>query len=62
MIAHKEKYPEQYSHKLCGKSVKVRGETTTYVVERVITTMFGLLAPVPDSDMAYSVDQLAVVE
>lgn len=48
---HKRRYPEQYSHPLCGKRVRVEthaGVQGEGVVERVVNSRFGQLASVPD--------------
>jgi len=47
MKTHRETYPEQYEHPLCGRRVRVvtgAGFQTDGVVERVVSTRFGLLA------------------
>lgn len=45
---HRELYPEQYSHSLCGKKVEVApgpaGECITGTVQRVVNSRFGELA------------------
>ena len=57
-LEHKKAYPEQYSHPICGKNVRVKqvGETgasgnaaqkpTKGVVERVFVSRFGQLAKI----------------
>ena len=65
---HRELYPEQYVHVLCGK--RVRTSTTPPgknegVVERVVESRFGLLAILEgrdSGDVAYAVADLEVVE
>ena len=56
---HRECHPDQYTHPLCGKKVKVRtsaGFTTEGVVERVVGTRWGPLAHLDNSgDTAYHV-------
>lgn len=44
MTTHRDLYPDQYSHPLCGERVTVQGLDGTYVVERVVSTRFGQLA------------------
>jgi len=47
MKTHRQQYPEQYNHALCGKNVNVvthAGSQATGIVERVVTTRFGPLA------------------
>jgi hypothetical protein len=58
MPSHRESYPEQYSHPLVGKRVRVAGIEGK--VERVLNTRFGLLAKIEGSapKMAYSVGKL----
>jgi hypothetical protein len=44
---HRDCYPEQYQHSLVGKRVQVRtctGYETSGMVERVVTSRFGLVA------------------
>ena len=50
MKTHRQLYPAQYSHPLCGKTVRrTRGDDrSTFVVERVLQTRFGPLVPIPD--------------
>lgn len=45
MRPHRETYPEQYTHSLCGKRVQVvlPGRTINGTFERAIQTRFGLL-------------------
>lgn len=59
---HRERYPEQYTHPLCGKRVRVfctytsNAVLTEGTVTRVVSTRFGLLAHLDDGrDAAYSV-------
>lgn len=54
---HREMYPRQYEHPLCGQRVRVvthTGFTTTMTVRRVMSTTFGLLAT-ETGDVAYLV-------
>lgn len=47
---HRRLYPDQYTHALCGKTVRVETHTGfqgTGVVERVVNSRFGQLAHVP---------------
>lgn len=47
---HKRCFPEQYSHPLCGKMVRVKtcaGDQGSGVVERVVSSRFGMLANIP---------------
>lgn len=48
MKSHRQLYPEQYSHPLCGKLVSTSGGFV-FRVDRVIDTPHGQLAPVPGS-------------
>jgi hypothetical protein len=46
-FSHRDCYPEQYQHPLVGKRVRVstrKGHEEEGVVERVVSTRFGLLA------------------
>ena len=66
MKSHKESYPDQYAHKLCGKLVRFtnKPEGRRFRVERVVSSMFGLLAfPVAEGEQttAYDIRQLTVV-
>lgn len=57
---HREMYPGQYTHPLCGKLVKLKGSLGKgFRVERVVSSRFGLLA-IPeggDGKTAYAVHQ-----
>ena len=47
MTTHRELYPEQYTHPLVGQDVKVStraGARIEGIVERIVTSRFGLLA------------------
>ena len=63
---HKEMYPEQYAHALCGETVYVRDSKPqiTGVVERVVSSRFGQLAHLKQSDPKtfYGVNQLVVLD
>lgn len=59
--SHRESYPEQYEHPLCGKRVRCPIDGTNFTVERVVKTRFGLLAPVPGTDKAYALTDLEEV-
>ncbi len=58
---HRERYPEQYSHPLCG--VKVRTKFgKEFIVFRVVRSRFGLLAmSEEDQDKSYLVSTLQYV-
>lgn len=43
MTTHRDLYPEQYEHPLCGRTVRIRNQEGTFVVERVVSSRFGLL-------------------
>lgn len=60
--SHREAFPEQYTHSLCGARVRAP-DGTEFVVERVVASRFGLLAPVPPTGRtAYRIDTLDVLE
>lgn len=45
--AHRDRYPEQYTHPLCGKTVRIAvcaGEEIRGTVLRVVPSRFGALA------------------
>ncbi len=44
--SHRELYPDQYAHPLCGKRVRVKSDDHEFedVVERVVMSRFGELA------------------
>jgi hypothetical protein len=44
MKTHRESYPEQYNHPLCGKEVRIKTNGTVGTVERVVDSRFGKLA------------------
>jgi hypothetical protein len=46
---HRERYPEQYTHPLVGKLVRCKfaPELGAFTCERVMSTRFGLLVPLP---------------
>ena len=60
-MTHKERYPEQYSHELCGKLVAVRFDGYQYRVARVVPSMFGLLATPKGGGTAYKVSDVSEV-
>ena len=65
--AHPDIYPEQYQHPLCGKLVRVTTHTgyiTQMMVERVVSTRFGLLAcpPGDPNQTAYLITDCTVIE
>ena len=59
---HRELYPDQYVHDLCGKTA-VTKSGHVFVIYRVVRSMFGLLA-VSESDptTAYSVNQIKILD
>jgi len=66
---HKELYPEQYAHPLCGKWVAIQGTydkdedgEVTGLVVRVVSSRFGQLAILHGSErLAYSVRKCRVI-
>lgn len=62
---HKEMYPEQYRHSLCGQKSKVviRGEVKkTGTVERVVNSRFGALAVFEgDNEQAWAVGDVVPI-
>ena len=53
MGTHRKLYPEQYTHELVGKHVAVTVKGKVHVegvVERVVSTRFGLLAIITGED------------
>jgi hypothetical protein len=66
MTTHKELYPEQYTHPLIGKTVRIlsdgKSPRRTFTVERIVDTMFGQLAPKPNTREAYALNDLEIVD
>lgn len=64
MTTHRDLYPEQYEHPLCGKTVRIEGLDGTYVVERVVGTRFDQLATLRElgPSRAYALRTLTVVD
>ena len=61
-MSHREAYPEQYAHELCGKRVTANN-FVSFVVERVVSSRFGQLALVQGNcETAYAVNNCKVVE
>lgn len=63
MDEHRQRYPEQYTHPLCGKPVKVNtGKVIRYgFVSRVVPSRFGPLAILDDNpDEAWSIKDCEV--
>lgn len=60
MKTHKELYPEQYKHQLCGEVVTVAGKAG--MVERVINSRFGQLAILDRHEEAYLVSDCKTVD
>ena len=59
---HRKLYPEQYTHPICGKKVRV-GTHLEFVVGRVVGSGFGLLAiPEEDSRTSYLVSHCIILE
>jgi hypothetical protein len=53
---HRELYPQQYTHPLVGKTVRVHGQII--VVARVVSSRWGLIAMVEgDEGQGYHVDE-----
>lgn len=51
--SHRDTYPEQYRHPLCGKRVRVvhnGKEIARGTVERVMASRFGMIAALDDFD------------
>lgn len=42
--SHREAYPAQYTHSLCGRMVQIRKTGAQFKVWRVVPSMFGQLA------------------
>jgi hypothetical protein len=61
MKTHRETYPEQYRHPMIGRRVTHKRSGTSFTMERVVRTSFGLLAPVPGTTTAYPVRDLTEV-
>jgi hypothetical protein len=62
--AHRRAYPGQYTHPLVGKYVKVViGGSVKHdgIVERVVSTRFGLLAHFEDTEAAWRVTDCVVI-
>ncbi|MCR9292032.1 MAG: hypothetical protein NXI32_04885 [bacterium] len=65
MKTHREMYPSQYTHKLCGKKVRYKQDHNTQGhVERVVPTRFGPLAILKEigDATAFAIWQLEVIE
>jgi hypothetical protein len=66
MQTHRELYPDQYTHPLVGRRVVVRtraGGRGEGVVERVVSTRFGLLAILDgDATQAWRVDDCTPIK
>jgi len=65
-MSHKELYPDQYAHKLCGELVHFtnKPEGRRFRVARVVSSKFGLLAvPATEGEetTAYDIRHLTVV-
>lgn len=60
--SHRETYPEQYSHNLVGRVVRVKSTGKTFEVERVVNCKFGCLVHVKDDpkETAYSIFAIEV--
>ena len=59
--AHRQLFPEQYSHPMIGQRVRTVGGTV-FTVERVVQSRWGQLAPVPGSDgQAFRLADLEVI-
>jgi len=39
MNRHRQLFPHQYAHALCGRQVRIAGTTTTFRVERVVRAL-----------------------
>ncbi len=62
MKTHRETYPEQYTHPLVGKEVRIKISTTTGTVDRVVTSaQFGQLAHLTGSDVFWAVSDCEVI-
>lgn len=62
---HREMFPEQYEHPLCGKEVFVEGvqDPIRGVVERVVGSRFGPLAILEGSGgVAYQISQCKEID
>jgi hypothetical protein len=61
MKTHRELYPEQYAHPLCGRKVTAAG--VAGVVDRVVPSRFGPLAIlVGDGKTAYALGDVQITE
>lgn len=58
IVTHREHFPEQYTHRLCGHRVRVPADATIepFTVERVVrSARFGELVPIPGRKDLYAV-------
>jgi hypothetical protein len=65
MKTHRELYPNQYTHPMVGKVVKVRtnqGGKADGTVERVVPSRFGPLAILEDQEVAWSIRDCEVID
>jgi len=58
--SHRELYPEQYTHELVGKRVQ-NSEGKCGTVERVVSSRFGPLAKIDESQIFYALKNLTVL-
>jgi len=63
MKSHAEMYPDQYSHPLCGKRVKITVADKVGTVSRVVNSRFGMLVVLNDNDKeAWSIRDCHVLD
>ncbi len=65
-LSHRQMFPEQYSHELCGKRVRTKGREIAFqgIVHRVIDVpAIGQIAHLSNTgSMAFDVSELEVIE
>jgi hypothetical protein len=64
MQSHRDLYPAQYEHPLCGKRVRTADGKVSGTVERVVASRFGPLAILKEhgAEQSWAVNTLTVVD